>query len=891
MRLQRTHKINHKQRRSTGRSPIQFATRFYTTNRLMNNQNVTILKVLCLALVVAGFSMNAGAQSSSDQLRERYIKPENVILEQAAAPRYKNVTLENLSPDRKYYASYIKNDNNVSIEQFANKFYNLGGLAIDPAANRKQYLTNETPDFTSRGSGTGMLLTDARSGETKTIHAPKDTHISNLTWSPDGSKIAYFAHYDRATHIYVAEAGSGKTKRITNRPVMATLNAVFSWSADSKFIFTTFVPQKRGAEPQEPFVDLPQIRVSTTDVNRLRTSPALLQNPYEAELLKYYTTGQLARIEVANSKILDIGTPELIREVSVSPDGEHLLVTRLKTPFSYIVPVNSYGWIQEVWNLRGEAVATVQASEDREGIPDYNVLEYENRSQIAWRPDGRGLSMILSPEKKEEDKENSEAETENKEEKTETWQVIRWEAPFADADMNVVYENKKKFNNVSYAPDSEVLFITEGNFRNQTVYAVYPDNPDTTYTILKQNSSKFYDNPGNLVQTVSNTGFNVVLTSADKNHVYLSGVQYDKNPEENAPRPFLDKVHIRTGKKDRVFQSPAAAFEEIVSILDEEAGRIVIKRQTGKTYPNFWSMETTSGAETKLTSNQDYNEAVTVNTIRKRIKVKRADGFEFWAEIIMPGNWNGKPLPGFIWHYPTEFDSQKAYDEAQRTYNKNEYPPLNQDGWPQRSPEVFTQIGFAIIKADWPIYSKDGGPNDAFVYSVQQNSAAVIDSAAALGYVDRHRMAIGGHSYGGFGTAHAMIWTSYFKAGIAGDANFNRTLTPFGFQREPRDLWRGKTRYLEMSPILWADRLDGALLIYSGADDENVGTAPVMSWQMFDALNALGKTTALHMYPYAQHHTNAKEIILDRWARWAEWLNHYVKNSGEHTTDIEIGNN
>ena len=148
-------------------------------------------------------------------------------------------------------------------------------------------------------------------------------------------------------------------------------------------------------------------------------------------------------------------------------------------------------------------------------------------------------------------------------------------------------------------------------------------------------------------------------------------------------------------------------------------------------------------------------------------------------------------------------------------------------------------------------------------------------------YIDRTRLAIGGHSYGAFSTVNAMVHTPFFKAGIAGDGDYNRTLTPTGFQNERRDFWQAKQTYLDMSPFLFADHLNGALLMYHSEEDQNVGTAPINSIRMFHALQSLGKTTALFMYPYEDHGPVAKETDLDQWARWVLWLDKYVKNANK----------
>ena len=58
----------------------------------------------------------------------------------------------------------------------------------------------------------------------------------------------------------------------------------------------------------------------------------------------------------------------------------------------------------------------------------------------------------------------------------------------------------------------------------------------------------------------------------------------------------------------------------------------------------------------------------------------------------------------------------------------------------------------------------------------------------------------------------------------------------------------------------------------------NVGTDPDNSIRLFHALNGLGKTVSLYMYPLEDHGPAAKETQLDLWARWAAWLDKYVKN-------------
>ena len=131
-----------------------------------------------------------------------------------------------------------------------------------------------------------------------------------------------------------------------------------------------------------------------------------------------------------------------------------------------------------------------------------------------------------------------------------------------------------------------------------------------------------------------------------------------------------------------------------------------------------------------------------------------------------------------------------------------------------------------IQPVDIPIVGPTGRMNDHYVDELREDLDLTIDAVDKAGYLDRDRLGIGGHSYGAFSTMNAMTHTPFFKAGIAGDGMYNRTLTPYDFQNERRTFWEAQETYVEMSPFFYADRFSGALLMYHSLEDQNVGTDP-----------------------------------------------------------------
>src|SRR5690606_35003470 len=101
-------------------------------------------------------------------------------------------TLDNASPDGTRFLHTLS-AGLPTMASFAKPHLNLGGLYIDPRANRAR-------NFTTRGDE-GFEIIAWREGTTVRIPAPRNATVSTPRWSPDGSQLAYFAHFEDATHI------------------------------------------------------------------------------------------------------------------------------------------------------------------------------------------------------------------------------------------------------------------------------------------------------------------------------------------------------------------------------------------------------------------------------------------------------------------------------------------------------------------------------------------------------------------------------------------------------------------------------------------------------------------------------------------------------------------
>ena len=459
--------------------------------------------------------------------------------------------------------------------------------------------------------------------------------------------------------------------------------------------------------------------------------------------------------------------------------------------------------------------------------------------------------------------------------------IVHWTAPFGDEDITVIYQTEERVGQFAFNEGASMLFLTRGGNTNQTVHAVDLSSPAEEHLIVRRRGSDITRDPGSLDYMTGSMGQRVVRTNSDNTHVFLEGTQYFENPEQDAPRPFLDRVAIMTGEKERIFQSSPDMYETVRASLDRDMNTIVVMRESSTMAPQGFRVSMAGGSETQLTQNVDHTPAVT-SARRMSAMVERPDGFVSKVSVTMPVGWReGQPAPpAMFWFYPTEYTDQDNYNERSLArYNKNDFPNMG-----TRSMDMLSLLGYAVVDPDLPIVGDSDQPNDSYLPDLRNTLGAIIDTLDSRGWADRARLGIGGHSYGAFGTANAMTNTPYFKAGIAGDGNYNRSLTPAGFQREPRQLWEAEQIYIEMSPFFVADRMTGSLLMYHGMDDHNVGTHPDHSKRLFHALNVLGKDAALYMYPYEDHGPATRETVLDLWARWSAWLEVYLDNPSRSIT-------
>jgi dipeptidyl aminopeptidase/acylaminoacyl peptidase len=744
--------------------------------------------------------------------------------------------------------------------------------------------------------------------------------VTAPVWSPDGTRIAFIANFPQASYAYVADAATGRSGPVTGspNPLLATLVTELDWTAGGAALVAVVVPPNRGPAPVRPAVAHgPLVRLWTDPVKSpQRNFASLLTDPFDQTLLEYYTTGQLVAIDLRTRAVRRIGEPAMIANVDPSPDGKYFRVTTMRRPFSYIVQYQNFPQVEEIWDGNGKVLAEVVKRPLREA-PDTSDTPGPrpegSRRSLTWMPSGEGLYYLeATPGRNGAGQGDSAAPRPGGASgNTRPDRLMRWLPPFGQGDTVVLYRADGPITQVVLSEDGKTGFFAATRQGQGELYAVRLAQPDRHYTIVRQRNytptiagrggfggfgggggrggpsdSAFYTNPGALL-TRPGPGGPVAVMSSDS-AVFLQGTRYDRNYLENIPRGFVDKVSMATGVRTRVYEGPSDVSESFSAALDDELAAVVVVRESPTEVPNAYRRDLNNGALTRLTRNTDPVPEFT-RLQRRRVVVTRADGIRFVVRVTLAEDYQpGTRLPGMLWLYPYEYTDQAGYERTLRSENAKRFPASG-----PRTIEFLATQGYAVANFEPPIIGEQGRMNDNYVSDLRMNLYAVIEELDRQGFLDRTRLAIGGHSYGAFSTVNALVHTPFFRAGIAGDGMYNRTLTPTGFQSERRDLWSGQRTYLDMSPMLYADKMQGALLMYHGLEDQNVGTDPISSIRMMQALRSEGKTASLYLYPYEDHGPATQETVLDLWGRWTAWLDVYVKYpgvAGARPTAVSAGN-
>ncbi|MGK5038096.1 prolyl oligopeptidase family serine peptidase [Janthinobacterium sp. LB3P118] len=790
------------------------------------------------------------------------------------APRAPTLSL---SPKRNL-AAVLPTPSLPSISEVAQPELKLAGLRINPrtyAASRFSFHT-----------GLGLLDIDTQK-EIKVSGLPASPRIADLAWSPDQRYLAFthiaFADPARGVkesgvELWLLDVQTKAARKLANQSLSAVYGRGFSWMPDSKTLLVQLKPAKLGAAPVASGIPAgPSIQDSVPGggVKQLRTYPDLLKNEQDAQLFEHYITVQLALLDVAGKQRL-VGQPGQFSRVSASPDGKHLLTTSIVRPYSYIVPAHDFGHKIDVRDLNGKVVHAVAALPLEEGLPPGNDAVSAGVRSVSWRVDAPA-TLVWAEAQDGGDPAKA----------VEIRDIVYTQAsPFTNKPA-VLARLASRYAGVAWGR-GDLALLSEAWYKTRAVkqWRIQPDQPSAVAgtpgdLVYAGSFEDRYNDPGQPVMRADAAGLPRLLIAADGS-ILLDG----QGASKEGDRPFIDRLNLATKQKERLFQSAAPYYENVVAVLDEDGSRLLSTRESPTEQPNFFVRNLKQQGAAQLTALTHFPHPLPqLKDVQKElIRYKRADGVDLTATLMLPPNYDVRrdgPLPTLMWAYPQEFKTASAASQTKGS-------PYKFNAVSYWGPAAFLSMGYAVLdNPSFPIVGNgEQEPNDTYLPQLVADAEAAVDEVVRRGVSDRNRIAIGGHSYGAFMTGNLLAHTRLFRAGIARSGAYNRTLTPFGFQSEERSFWQAPAVYQAMSPFNYADKIKDALLMIHGEQDNNSGTFPIQSERMFQAVKGLGGTARLVMLPNESHAYRARESIMQMLYESNNWLEKYVKNAPPPAADV-----
>jgi len=789
----------------------------------------------------------ASAMLISAQDKTGYQLPPEAIVSLLDAPQTPSV---NLSPDNQTMLLLFR-PGLPSIADLSQPELRLAGVRFDPSTNGP-----------SRGQGisriSSMKTDGTQAGDLKGL--PSDASVGGVTWSRDNKWFAFTNTTDNTIELWVADAATMNARKI-DEGLNGILRRNITWLPDGSLIYLRTL-RNRGKAPEASTVPTgPSVQESAGVRGDSPTFQDLLQTVDDEKIFEYYATSELVRWDGMSA--VSIGSKGMITDVSPSPDGKWFLVSITGKPFSYLVPYYYFPSRTEIWDLEGKMVRLMLETPLRESLPrGYDVVIPGPRG-YSWRSD-RPASLMWVEALDGGDYHAKEMKYHD--------QVFMLEAPFTGEPAPFI-ATEKRFQGITWGNDN-LAILMEGlsKSRVRVTSTLSPASPQATLKKLWElNSDDRYNNPG-FPMTVPNAWGRSVLLTTDKGRgLYLSG--QGASPEGD--RPFVDKYDLRTGKTTRLWRSEAPFYETVNEFIDPARGLLLTVRQSVSEVPNYFIRDLKKGTLKQVTKFENpYPQMAGVH--KELVTYKRKDGIDLSFTLYLPAGYDRAkdgPLPTILWAYPREFNDPSMAGQVSGS-------PYTFTRISASSVLVYVTQGYAVLNdASFPIVGAEGKePNDTFVEQLVANAEAAINKAVEMGVTDPERVAVSGHSYGAFMTAHLLSHSRLFAAGIARSGAYNRSLTPFGFQSERRSFWEDPELYLQMSPFTHATKVKDPLLLIHGMADDNQGTFPIQSERYYAALKGAGAVTRLVLLPHEAHGYSARESLLHMHWEYLRWLDKYVKN-------------
>jgi dipeptidyl aminopeptidase/acylaminoacyl peptidase len=293
-------------------------------------------------------------------------------------------------------------------------------------------------------------------------------------------------------------------------------------------------------------------------------------------------------------------------------------------------------------------------------------------------------------------------------------------------------------------------------------------------------------------------------------------------------------------------------------------------RGTEKEYPEYYLTDATFKEGRKLTNTNPQQEKFHWTSGSMLLDYTSAKGDNLQAALLLPANYEkGKSYPTIVYIYERLSDRLHGY------------VPPTANGF---SPAIYTSNGYAVLMPD--IRYRVNDPGRSAVWCV----LPALEAAVASGVVDRGRVGLHGHSWGGYQTAFLITQSDAFKAAVAGapltdlvsmyssiywnTGSANQPIFESSQGRFTAGYWEDPDAYIRNSPVYHARNVKTPLLLLHNDKDGAVDWTQGIEY--FNTLRRLDKPVVMLQYKGENHGLAKPANQKDYTVRMREFFDHHL---------------
>jgi dipeptidyl aminopeptidase/acylaminoacyl peptidase len=467
------------------------------------------ISVLFLALSICGFS----------QENLTYQKPSAEILQLADFQRTPSVSMNS----KKDWMVFSYRPTYKTLDDLNQEEMKLAGLRVNPVTNISSsvtYISNlKVRKFNEKQ-------------ETQVIGLPQNAKMTNLSWSPDEKKLAFTNTTDKGVELWILDLETRTAKKISNDNLNANLGSPFVWLKNSQELIVRKLPANRPAllNEKKNLPTGPIVSNADGKVSQNRTYQDLLKNPMDEANFETLTRAELVKMNLDGAET-PYKSADIYAGIQLSPDGNYVMISTIKKPFSYIVPLSRFPMTAQVFDLQGNLVKTVNDVPLNEIMPKGFSSVRTGKRNMSWRADKPASLYFVEALDGGDQSKKAEFRDE----------IFTWDAPFS-AEPKSLMKTKQRFAGIQFGNEENAIVMDSWyDTRSQKTYLLNPKTGENK-EIADRNYQDVYADPGNFQTDKNEFGQYVISIKNGKAHLIGDGFTKD------GQFPFIDKFDLKTSK-------------------------------------------------------------------------------------------------------------------------------------------------------------------------------------------------------------------------------------------------------------------------------------------------------------------------------------------------------